>query len=85
MDSLEREYMKTLNEVYRVKIDTTLYESEFILAKNKKRQKGFETYINIKNLPEGKHLMNITRKQITRNKDTSEIYVSRIPFWFYPN
>ena len=85
VDSLEREYMKTLNEVYRVKIDTTLYESEFILAKNKKRQKGFETYINIKNLPEGKHLMNITRKQITRNKDTSEIYVSRIPFWFYPN
>ncbi|MCT4628589.1 hypothetical protein [Winogradskyella sp.] len=83
-DSIRREYMKTVNDIYSIRIDSTTYKSEFILTKSKKKQKGLETYINIKDLPEGKHLVNVMRKRI-RKKDTSNVYEARIPFWYYPN
>jgi hypothetical protein len=76
--------MKTVNDIYSIRIDSTTYKSEFILTKSKKKQKGLETYINIKDLPKGKHLVNVMRKRI-RKKDTSNVYEARIPFWYYPN
>ncbi|WP_411768183.1 hypothetical protein [Winogradskyella sp. A3E31] len=84
-DSLQKEYIKTLNYVYSVKIDTITYKSDFILGESLKKQRGFESYIGIKDLPEGKHLLNIIRKRIIRNNDTVSTYVARIPFWYYPN
>jgi len=83
-DSIRREYMSTLNTVFNVRIDSVDYDSEFIFTASKKKQKGFETYVGIKNLNEGKHLLNLMRKRI-RKKDTQTIYVKRIPFWYYPN
>ena len=84
-DSLRKIYIKTINEMYAVKIDSLDFESEFILSENKNDELGFESYINIKSLNEGKHLFNVTRKRI-RDGDTSAVYVSRIPFWYFkPN
>jgi hypothetical protein len=81
-DSLKKVYIKTVNDVYAVKIDSLDFESEFILSENKNEELGFESYINIKNLNEGKHLFNVTRKRI-RKGDTTTVYVSRIPFWYF--
>jgi len=75
-------YLKTFNDVYSIRIDTTNYKSDFILAQNKKEQLGFESYISIKDLSEGKHLLNITQKTI-QEKDTISTYVKLIPFWHY--
>ncbi|WP_299115887.1 hypothetical protein [uncultured Winogradskyella sp.] len=83
-DSLRGAYIKTLNEVFTIKIDSTNYKSEFIIGESTNGQKGFETYVGIKNLPEGKHLLKVLRKRI-RKKDTQQFYHSRIPFWYYPN
>ena len=83
-DSLRRSYIKTLNDIYTIKIDTTYYDAEFIVGESLKKQKGFETYIGIKDLSEGKHLLALMRKRI-RKKDTQTLYVERIPFWYYPN
>lgn len=83
-DSIRRAYMKTLNTIYTVKIDSVNYDTEFILTESKKKQKGFETYINIKDLTRGKHLMNLMRKK-KRKADTANYYIARIPFWYYPD
>jgi hypothetical protein len=83
-DSLRRLYVKRLNEIFTIRIDSTDFKSEFILTENLKNQRGFETYVGIKNVPEGKHLLKVLRKRI-RNNDTTSVYHSRIPFWYYPN
>lgn len=83
-DSLKREYIKTFNEVYSVKIDSTIFNSDFIIAESKKSELGFETYVNIDSLKEGKHILKVIRKRI-RKKDTSWTSIRSIPFWYYKN
>ncbi|WP_422107763.1 hypothetical protein [Winogradskyella sp.] len=83
-DSLRRVYIKTLNEIFTVRIDSVDYDSEFILGENFKKQKGFETYVSLKDLTEGKHLLKVLRKRI-RKKDTQLVRYANIPFWYYPN
>jgi len=81
-DSLRREYLKTFNYIYKIKIDTLTFESNFIISKSKKGNLGFETYLSAKELPDGKHLLEINRLRL-RGGDTSTRKVSRIPFWYY--
>lgn len=82
MDSLKREYIKTFNEVYVVTIDSTEYDKDFIFSQSMKSELGFETYVKIDSLQEGKHLLRVTRKRI-RKQDTTLSNVSKIPFWYY--
>lgn len=83
-DSLRIEYFKTFNEVYNVYIDNKLYDSEFVGATNSWKKLGFESYVDIKNLTSGKHLLKITRKRI-RKKDTANFIQVQIPFWNFKN
>jgi hypothetical protein len=83
-DSLRKVYVTTLNDIFTLQIDSTNYKSDFIVSENIKKQRGFETYVGIKNLQEGKHLLKVLRKRI-REKDTENVYLARIPFWYYPN
>jgi len=83
-DSLRRVYLKTFNDIYSVKIDTTKYDTDFILANSKNSKLGFETYISTNTLVEGKHLLIVDRLRI-RKGDTTTRNVSKIPFWYYRN
>lgn len=83
-DSLRMAYIKTLNDVFTIKIDSTYYNSEFVLSKSSKKQKGFENFIGIKDLSEGKHILKVIRKRI-REKDTQSLGYATIPFWYYPD
>lgn len=82
-DSLRQEYLKTVNSIYRIKIDTTLYYDKFIFGQNLKNELGFETYLGTKTLKEGKHLLKVSRRRII-DKDTTYLKVEDIPFWYYP-
>jgi hypothetical protein len=81
-DSLRLEYYKTFNEIHNVYIDNKKQTATFIATTNPNKKLGFETYIDIKNLTEGKHLLEITRRQ-KRTKDTVNFTVTRIPFWSF--
>ncbi|WP_225035477.1 hypothetical protein [Winogradskyella sp. SM1960] len=83
-DALKIEYISTFNTLYSVDIDSTMYPTEFILGASIKKQKGFETYIGIKNLKEGKHMIHVNRKTI-KKLDTITKTEASIPFWYYPN
>ncbi|OUS01984.1 hypothetical protein A9Q86_04850 [Flavobacteriales bacterium 33_180_T64] len=83
-DSLRQAYLKTFNDIYSVKIDTIKYDSDFIIAKSKKGNLGFETYVSTKDLIDGKHLLKVNRLRIKKG-DTTNWNVSKIPFWYYEN
>ncbi|NER14201.1 hypothetical protein GWK08_12170 [Leptobacterium flavescens] len=81
---LLKEYLTTIEDMYSLKIDTTDYKKEFVITTNQKDQKGFETYLDLKDLDRGKHLLVINRK--SRWRDTIRYErVARIPFWYYPD
>lgn len=85
-DSLQGALYKTFNEIYSLKIDTTSYNSHFISTTDNHKNLGFETYINIKKLEEGEHLLKIMRKYIRKNKkDTLNRRWITIPFWKFDN
>ena len=81
-DSLRREYIKTFNNIYSVKIDTTKYKTEFIIAANKTNKLGFESYVSTNNLSDGKHTLKVSRISI-RKQDTVSLRVATIPFWYF--
>jgi hypothetical protein len=65
-----------------VTIDSTEHESDFILAQSMKSELGFETYVKLDGLSEGRHLLKVSRKRI-RKKDTTKRSVTKIPFWYF--
>jgi len=81
-DSLRNEYLKTFNIIYSVHIDSTKYDTEFIIGKSLRNKMGFETYVSIDSVDKGKHLLKISRK-LLRDKDTLNRSVARIPFWYF--
>ncbi|WP_424001744.1 hypothetical protein [Maribacter sp. IgM3_T14_3] len=88
-DSLNlKEYLKTVNEIYSIKIDLERYASDFIISSNAKERLGFETYLNIKKLDEGKHILTITgptkENPMNPKSKTVEKVLVTIPFWYFP-
>lgn len=77
-------FLDTFNSMYSVEIDSMTRKTEFILGKSIKKQNGFETYIGIKDLTEGKHVLTVKRKEI-KDSDTITKVDARIPFWYYPD
>jgi hypothetical protein len=88
-DSLNlKEYLKTVNEIYTIEIDSIIYQSDFIISSNPKERLGFETYLNIKKLDEGKHILTITgptkKHLMDPESKTIEKVLVTIPFWYFP-
>lgn len=83
-DSLRKEYIKTFNDIYFVKIDSIKYDTNFLISRSKRGTLGYETYVSISNLSKGKHLLNLHRYRV-KDDDTTILRISRIPFWYYEN
>ena len=81
-DSLTKKYLKILNKTHQIYIDTLKFNPDFLISKNKKNQLGFETYLDIKNLSEGKHILKLKRLK-KRKKDTVKVTDISIPFWYF--
>lgn len=81
-DSLKREYLKTFSETYKIFIDSVQYKSDFVLGYSKNKEFGFETYVDIKNLTQGKHILRLKR-DVFREKDTTTLSFATIPFWHF--
>jgi len=81
-DSVRQMYLKTFNDIYSFKIDSLKFQGDFVVATDNKEQITFESYLNIKELPEGRHLLQLMRKQ--KQKDTIvETGRVKIPFWYF--
>ena len=82
-DSLRVEYVKTLNTIYSLKIDSITYKTDFIIDKVSRDKFSFETYLGIQNLSEGKHILTISRL-LKRDSEGKKV-LSKIPFWYFKN
>lgn len=82
-DSIRKEYIKTFNSIYSIRIDSTNYKTEFVFIKSDNDERyGFETFISTNKLNDGKHLLKLNRLRI-RKGDTSNLKISTIPFWYF--
>lgn len=83
-DSIRKVYLKTFNEIYSFRIDTLDMDEDFILTTGIKNVLGFETFLKISNLDEGKHILRLRRKR--KEKDTVVTLTDVIlPFWYFKN
>jgi len=79
-DSIRKVYLNTFEKYYSFKIDTIAYKTDFVIASNDNNL-SFETYIGIKDLKEGKHIIEF---QKLKHKDTdSLVSIAKVPFWYY--
>ncbi len=81
-DSINKSYLESFNGMVQLKIDTLVFDSDFIMSQSKKAELGFETYLNLNTIPEGKHLLRVNRRRIQEN-DTTLRNLATIPFWHY--
>lgn len=87
-DSILPKYLKVFNKLYLLDIDGKAYPSDFLSSENNKGMLGFETYLNIRTLAEGKHLLTITgpikEDDFDENSNTITKTIATIPFWYFP-
>ncbi|WP_340074777.1 hypothetical protein [Leptobacterium sp. I13] len=76
-------YLKTIEDMYILKIDTIRFKPEFVITQNKKKQKGFETFLDMEGVSKGKHLLEVLRKDHFRDSVYHRTIV-KVPFWYYP-
>ncbi len=83
-DSIRKRYMKTFNDIYSFKIDSTAFDNEFLLTTDKKNHLGFETYLYLDSMSRGKHMLQLIRRKLEENGDTTKLATQTVPFWYYP-
>ncbi len=84
-DSIYKLYLRKLNELYTIKIDSITKKSDFIITAINK-QLGFETVIPLKSSEEGKHIINISSLYFDKkSKEEKTKTIANIPFWYYKN
>ncbi|MDF0708886.1 hypothetical protein [Flagellimonas okinawensis] len=81
-DSIRKVYLKTFNKMYSFKIDSLEMDEDFVVTTGMNNILGFETYLKISELNEGKHLLRLRRK--LKRKDTIVTLTDVIlPFWSF--
>ena len=75
--------METFNFIYSFKIDSLDLDAEFLLTTDKKKHLGFETYLKLDSISEGKHMLRLVRKRIEDEGDTTQVLLRNIPFFYF--
>lgn len=77
-------YLKALNELYEIRIDSIAHAHEFVFTTNKNDRLGFKTIIDLKHVERGKHALHI----IGPRMENSQFFIDTtrtIPFWYFPD
>ena len=78
------DYMDTLEDMYKIKIDSTEFKPEFVVTQNARDQLGLQTVLDMEGIPSGKHVLKITRKDHREDEVYYRVIIS-IPFWYQPD
>ncbi|MGK0388437.1 MAG: hypothetical protein ACI94Y_001167 [Maribacter sp.] len=81
-EDLSYKYLSTFEKKYQFKIDTISYKTQFIIT-NVNNKLGFESYLGIQDLSEGKHIIELLTPK--HNATDSLVSIRKIPFWYYKN
>ncbi|WP_273567669.1 hypothetical protein [Maribacter halichondriae] len=80
----QKRYLENFGKIFQFHIDSMVYKSEFGMTANKKDRFGFETYLDIENLPKGKHLLRFIGPDRQPNGEFVTDTLITIPFWYFP-
>ncbi len=81
-DSIRKHYLEIFNETHFFKVDSLEYDSDFIVTTNAKNHLGFETFLSLEGIKDGRHQLRVMRKK--REKDTVITVIQEsIPFWYF--
>jgi len=81
-DSIRKRYLEIFNETHFFKIDSIEIDGEFLITTDMKNRLGFETFLDLTDIPEGKHQLRVIRKR--RRKDTIvNLIQESFPFWHF--
>ncbi|MDM9631983.1 hypothetical protein [Robiginitalea aurantiaca] len=78
-----KKYLETLEDMYTLTIDSLDFKPEFVYTQNTQKQLGYETFLDLGNVPRGKHVLRVRRK----DHDMDSVYlrtIINIPFWYFP-
>lgn len=80
----QKKYLNAVNKMYKVVIDSTVMEKEFIYTTNSNDRFQFETFLDISSITNGKHLLRIIGprgdNELFKKKIKIDTLVT-IPFW----
>ncbi|RNC87474.1 MAG: hypothetical protein ED555_14165 [Allomuricauda sp.] len=74
-------YLDVLGELYQLKIDSVFYDKDFVMTNDTNKRLGFETYLDIKGLENGKHLLYLIGPDPRIEKELDTLIT--IPFWYF--
>ncbi|WP_339846089.1 hypothetical protein [uncultured Dokdonia sp.] len=80
-----KEYLNTLNKNTIIKIDSTMYKENLVASFLENGQRGYETYLDLKNLERGRHTFQIISKKLNKKDAIVNDTLGTIPFWYYPD
>lgn len=76
------EYIKTLEDMYTLSIDSVDFKPKFVFSINGQKQMGFETFLDLQKIKNGKHILEVQRKD--HKLDSTYLRtIIEIPFWYY--
>lgn len=85
-DSINNIYLKAFQKIYSLKLDTIKLKPSFSFTELN-NQIGFETVIAIKDIKEGKHVLNFKRLKKSTSFNSGKTIENKnildIPFWYY--
>lgn len=80
----QRKYLNIVNKLYQFKIDSTTFKKSLVFSRNERGRFGFETFLDIKNLERGKHVLYFIGPEKKKEHFVTDTLVT-IPFWYYPD
>lgn len=82
-DSITSLYLKAFQNIYTLKIDDELLNPEYSVTEIN-NQLGFETFIPLKSVMDGKHIINLNRFVTSKkSKKLENEHIIDIPFWYF--
>ena len=78
-DSIRLRYLKVFDKMLTFTIDTLKVDGDFLMTVERERM-GFETYLDLSKVPEGKNLLKAYRRSLKEQDTTSEVRQT-IPYW----
>ena len=74
------DFLDRFAEVYEISIDGTEWTGDFIISQNIRGQSGMETYLDLKDLSRGAHMLSLS--VLSNDQRTT---IANVPFWYYPD
>ncbi len=76
------DYIKTLEDMYTISIDSVDFKPAFVISQNARKQIGYETYLDMKEISNGKHSLKVNRKDHQQDSIYQRTIIE-IPFWYF--